>query len=138
MKKLIITVILTSIVLFSMSQIKPINGGSIIQGGEAGDTLTASATLNYDVFTVGDAKYDYIVQVATDSVSGTPAYTMYLQGSNNYEDWANIDTVSHATGNDTAFVVTQTGNLYRYLRVNFTGTATAQKSNVEIFWNFLK
>lgn len=110
---------------------------SLIQGGAANDTLTASTTFNYSVFIAEDDLLRYRVTFEEDSVSGTPSFTSLLQGSMNNTSWVNLDTMVVSTGVDSTFYFTNTtGNDWDYLRVNTVGTATAQKSNIKVRWRF--
>lgn len=106
--------------------------------GTAADTLTASTSFTYTVSVKTAELLNYSVQLGTDSVSGTPAFTAYLQTSMNGSNWTNLDTITHTGGADKyeffAPTTTTAGNLY--YRVIITATAAAQKSELHVYWTF--
>lgn len=139
MKKIVYLLVLIAF-SFSMDAQTVVKDGSdfyFSQGGQAADTVTASTTFNYPVYLKVDRSVVFLTSVQIDSVSGTPSITTTLQGSVDYITWYDIDTVITTTGIDTSFTFTDSvGNLWPFLRVNSVATATAQKSNIKVFWSF--
>jgi hypothetical protein len=139
MKRLIF-IFLMIVAAFALSAQTVIKQGEFDKrmAGGAGDTLTASASKAYSVLIKSDKQLSGTIQVFSDKISGTPGYTSLLQGSLNYSNWFNIDTVTHTAGAaDTSFTFNVSNNKYKYLRVNSTATATAQKSKLYVYWFFL-
>ena len=75
--------------------------------------------------------YLYRVDVTLDEVSGTATVYAILQGSHDYVNWTEVDTLASAAGTE---AVTADGNVFltdlstgmcwRYLRVKLCSTAT--------------
>lgn len=108
-------------------------GGSFEGLGKQGDSLVTSGTVDY-VLELSDEVYGVMkLAVESDSVSGTPAYTAYLQSSLNGETWDDIDTVTHSGGADNYEVFRAVNATDTYYRIIFTATVAAQKSNIKIW-----
>jgi len=103
--------------------------------GSAADTVSNNDSLwNYDVAieNLYDA-LDHELRIKLDSVSGSPAVTVTLQGKYSYNDsYSSLGTATWAgTSSDTTIVITNgTNKNYRFLNILLDGTATAQKSKV--------
>lgn len=89
-------------------------------------TLTNAATLTFDAGYLVPNTYDLSWQVEIDSVSGTPAGTVYLEGSNcsNCSDWSVYAsyTILATAAQDTTFVASYFP--YYRARVRIAGTGT--------------
>ena len=108
-------------------------GGKFVGLNESSDTLTASATINYTVVLGGEIYGRITIAVESDSVSGTSAYSAYLQKSMNNEDWINVDTVAHTGGADDYAEFDAQNADHNYYRVRIVATSAAQKSNLKTF-----
>lgn len=106
-------------------------GSNFLFALDAGDTILNTNTLD-KVIDVRrkDAVQMYNIQVTLDSISGTPAHTTVLAGSNDGVTYKTISTVSWTTGapSDTTFYFTDvsTGVAWQYLRVRVTGSSSSK------------
>lgn len=102
----------------------------------SGTTTTVSKTIG-----VG-AKQSvqlYSIQVSIDSLSGTPAYTVYLDGSMDNSNWVNItSTAWGGTASDTTFYFTDisTGIAWSYVRVRLPGASGAKSQLTKLTGRF--
>jgi hypothetical protein len=112
-------------------------GGSFSLGNTAADTLTASTTLNYLIVLPGEGYGVMTLAVESDSVSGTSAYSAYLQKSLKPDavgdEWINVDTVAHTGGADDYGEFDAVNATHTYWRISFVSTAATQKSNLKIW-----
>jgi len=108
-------------------------GGSFAMGGTAADTTAASETVNYVMVLPGEGYGVLSLAVESDSVSGTAAYSAYLQKSLNNEDWVNVDTVAHSGGGDDYGEFDAVNASHTYWRVSVVVTAATQKSDLKIW-----
>jgi len=98
----------------------------------ASDTISNNDTI-YWVLVEGLQHYPttqtYVVHL--DSVSGAPAVSIQLQGRvSTLEAWTNIGsakTWAGTTADTTITFANTTANRYRYYKIGFDGTATANK-----------
>lgn len=135
MKKVFILLSLLVAITASSQDVNSLlrKGGSFEGLGRQGDTLVASGTVNY-VLELSDEVYGVMkLAIESDSVSGTPAYTAYLQSSLNGETWDNIDTITHTGGADNYEVFGSVNATDTYYRVAITATVAAQKNNIKIW-----
>lgn len=105
-------------------------------GTKANFTLTAADTiLNTNtlrktiVLSAKQSVQLYSVRVDIDSISGTPAHTIALQGSMDNTNWTGISSVSWAGSSaDTAFMFTDiaTGIAWPFVSVLVTGSSTSK------------
>lgn len=90
------------------------------------DTLTDDGTLTFSAGHLIPDVYDLSWQVEVDSLSGTPAGTIYLEGSNcsSCSDWSAYAsyTILATSAQDTTFVVTNFP--YYRARVRVAGSGT--------------
>jgi hypothetical protein len=108
------------------------SGGSFYGLGKQQDTLIASQTLNYDL-KIGNEVFGVMnLGLESDSVSGTPAYSAYLQESLKENatgtEWTNLDTITHTGGADHYEEFSAVNVTHGYYRISIVATATAQKS----------
>lgn len=144
MKKLII---LLTLAVFTFS----VNAQRVYTfAGTAADTLTASVAKTYDI-PVGTKQLDFSIDVDTDSVSGTPAYTAKLEytlngtdfypilsapddvhtgGADNAAAWQSRYYKTFSVTGDTTTIFVHTPVLAKAVRVTLTATAAAQKSTI--------
>jgi hypothetical protein len=100
----------------------------------AGDTISNNDTTYYVDVIANKAeplKYDILVDI--DTVSGTNTVAIVLKGKVMASDsWTDITTVNWAGTADTVFTFSEhsTAKYYRYWRVYFDATTTAQKSQI--------
>ncbi len=102
---------------------------------EASDTYYVQVTSRK----VEPLKYD--IKVGMDSISGAPQVAVSIQGKVFTGDsWTNISTTTWmGTASDTSFILTETSTAkyYRYWRVYFVATGTAQKVEItKCDWRF--
>jgi|LGOV01.1.fsa_nt_gb hypothetical protein len=101
--------------------------------GRQFDTLVASQTVNYNL-ELGDDVYGVMtIAVESDTVSGTSAYSSYLQKSMNGEDYVNVDTIAHSGGNPDYEEFEPVNTTHPYWRISTVATATAQKSFLKLW-----
>ncbi len=97
---------------------------------DAGDTILNTNTLSKVIGVVAKESVQlYTIQVTIDSLSGTPAHTIALQGSIDNSNYTAISSVSWGgTTSDTTFVWTDisTGVAWPYMRVLVTGSSTSK------------
>jgi hypothetical protein len=108
-------------------------GGEFSMGNTAADTLTISATVNYLIAMPGEGYGVLTIAVESDSVSGTSAYSAYLQKSMNGEDWVNVDTIAHTGGADDYGEFDAVNATHNKYRVSVVATAAAMKANLKIW-----
>lgn len=138
MKRITLILVLLFAFMYTYGQDDYVFGPASIEGlGSASDTLTNNDTI-----------VDFTVRVKTQKllklnagtksteVSGTPAYSAFLQGSFDNSTYTNIDTITHSGGGDDAGVFDQINATYNYYRIRFDGTAAAQSSVVKVYMNF--
>lgn len=125
MKKIILllaVVLIASIATQAQTYLK-------LSRGTAADTLIESTTFSKSFNISAKETPTVSVQIAVDSVSGTPSGTATLYKS---LDGINYETTGQAvtftTGVDTIFTLTDTTFYGVYGRVDIVGTATTQKS----------
>ena len=107
--------------------------GSFKGLGKQFDALVASQTVNYDL-ELGDKVYGVlIIAVESDSVSGTSAYSAYLQKSLNGEDFVNVDTITHTGGADDYAEFDGASTTHTYWRVSTVATSATQESKLKIW-----
>ena len=96
----------------------------------AADTILDSNTLRKTIGLGAKASVQlYSVQVTLDSISGTPAQTITLNGSIDNSNWSTISTVSWAgSASDTTFYFTDiaTGIAWPYVSVLVTGSGSSK------------
>jgi hypothetical protein len=113
------------------------NASNVTFSGTAADTITNTDTWSYQWnLAAKDVRMGYNLFVKLDSVSGTPTDACILKGSQDASSWVNIDTVNWAgTSADTSFYFNDvsTGVLYRYLKLDITGTGTQKAKVNKIF-----
>jgi hypothetical protein len=132
---LLITVLFLAISLNAQDHNKSLGtkASNVTFSGTAADTITNTDSWTYQWnLAAKNKRQGYHLLVKLDSVSGTPTDACILAGSDDNSAWINIDTVSWAgTSADTTFYYNDvsTGVLYRYLRLQITGTGT-QKAKV--------
>lgn len=111
------------------AQTKLTKGGSFKGLNKQGDTLTASATVSYTI-ELGNEVYGVLnLAIESDSVSGTSAYSSYLETSLNGEDWGvPIDTITHSGGGDDYAEFDAVNATDTYIRIRTVATSATQKS----------
>lgn len=101
--------------------------------GKQYDTIATSQTVNYDL-ELGDNVYGVMtVAVESDTISGTSAYSSYLQKSMNGEDYVNVDTISHSGGGNDYEEFEPVYTTHTYWRVSTVATSGTQKSYLKIW-----
>lgn len=100
---------------------------------DEGDTITANDQIYYvDVAVNKNNPLTQDAYISLDSVSGSPQIAVILQGKKFAdEDYSNIGSATtwHGSSSDTTFILSNaTANRYRYIRIKFDATATAQMS----------
>jgi hypothetical protein len=139
MKKILLIFILGVFSLGLSAQNAYVRAAKHVQGwGQSGDTLTASVTKNYVVRVKSSDLLRMSVSLRTDSVSGTPAYSCYLQYSNDGVNYVDLDTVATTTGVDSFNIFSPMDAVYNYYRLKIVATAGAQKANLYNYWTFRK
>lgn len=97
------------------------------------DTLTDDTTLTFGSGYLITDLYDLSWQVELDSISGTPAGTVYLEGSNcsACDDWSAYSSfsITATSAQDTTFVVTSFPFLRARVRIAGTGTQSQEVRN---------
>lgn len=101
--------------------------------GRQYDTLVASQTFNYDLEIGNDVHGVMTIAVESDTISGTSAYSAYLQKSMNGEDFTNVDTITHTGGNPDYGEFDPISTTHTDYRVSIVATATAQRSLLKIW-----
>lgn len=101
------------------------------------DTLTNAGTLT---FTLGATLKDLgtiYYHVAADSLSGTPAGTIYYEWSNDADggEWhaAATDTITNAAATDQSYTVSNFAGLRARIRIVGTGTQSVEISPSIVF-----
>ena len=102
----------------------------------AADTITNNDQLYYiDVAVNKDNPLTQDCYISLDSVSGSPQIAVILQGKKfEGNDYTNIGSATtwYGSSSDTTFVLSNaSANRYRYIRIKFDATATAQKSLID-------
>lgn len=132
MKKLFVLTVCLFITFSMFGQTHLRKGGSFFGLGTQQDTLTASQTINYDL-KIGNEVFGIMtLALESDSISGTSAYSAYLQKSLKENatgaEWANVDTITHTGGADDYGEFDAINATHGYYRVSIVATAAAQKS----------
>ena len=130
MRKLILFLCLAFVVNLAEAQIlrKSFEVYSLSQG-----TLTNAGTLTFEAGYLIPDVYDLSWQVEVDSVSGTPAGTIYLEGSNCSSCTYASYTILATSAQDTTFVVANFP--YYRARVRVVGSGTqSQLVNNHLRW----
>jgi len=96
----------------------------------ASDTILNTNTLRKTIVLGAKKSVQlYSVHVTLDSISGTPAHTVTLNGSMDNSNWTTISTVSwKGTTADTSFVITDisTGIAWPYVSLLVTGSSSSK------------
>ena len=105
------------------------------------DYVEASDTYYVQVTSRKVEPLKYNIKVEMDSISGAPQVAVSIQGKVFTGDtWANISTITWmGTASDTSFLLSEisTAKYYRYWRVYFVATGTAQKVEItKVDWRF--
>ena len=108
---------------------------------DAGDTILNTNTLRKTIGVGAKASVQlYSIQVGLDSISGTPAHTITLNGSIDNTNWSTISTVSWGgTTSDTLFYFTDvsTGVAWPYVSVLVTGSSTSKSQLTSLRGRFI-
>lgn len=132
MKNLLILLVLT-LTLSVSAQTNLRSNGSFHSLGRQYDTLVESQTFNYNL-ELGDNVYGVMtIAVESDTISGTSAYSSYLQKSLNGEDFVNVDTITHTGGNPDYGEFDPVNTTHTYWQVSTVATATAQRSLLKVW-----
>jgi hypothetical protein len=103
------------------------------------DYIEASDTYYVQVTSRKVEPLKYSIKVEMDSISGAPQVAASIQGKVFTGDsWTNISTITWmGTASDTSFILGEisTAKYYRYWRVYFVATGTAQKKCDWRFWD---
>ncbi len=130
MKKLILLLCLAFAANFANAQVlrKSFEVYSLAQA-----TLTNAATLTFDAGYMIPGAYALSWQVEIDSVSGTPAGTVYLEGSNcsSCADWSAYASyaIQAVSAQDTTFVVPEFPFYRARVRIAGSGTQSQRVGN---------
>jgi hypothetical protein len=105
------------------------------------DYVEASDTYYVQVTSRKLEPLKYSIKVEMDSISGDPQVAVSIQGKVFTGDsWTNISTTTWmGTASDTSFILSEisTAKYYRYWRVYFVATGTAQKATItKCDWRF--
>lgn len=88
------------------------------------DTLTNTDTITHTAKLLSTVYYGS-VQIVCDSLTGAPAGTAYLQGSNNGTNWTTLQTLSLNGAGTYDAVWSLNPGVTKYIRVYILGTGTA-------------
>ena len=118
------------------------NGTNFKVALTAADTTSGTTTTVSKSIGVGakQAVQFYSIQVTVDSLSGTPAYTIYLDGSMDNSAWVNITSQAWAgSASDTTvyFTDVSTGIIWPYVRVRLPGASAAKSQLTELIGRFM-
>lgn len=106
--------------------------------GTAADTTSNAATVDYVVRVKTADLMKLHVGFASDSVSGTPAFTATLGGSMDGVNYTSIQAVTTSTGVDTFYNYTAVDATYNYYRIRVACEAAAMNSTLSNYWTFRK
>lgn len=121
------------VAIFASCQTNLRETGSFRSLGNQYDTLVASQTSNYDLV-IEDGVYGVLVlALESDTISGTSAYSAYLQKSLNGVDFTNVDTITHTGGNPDYAEFDPISITHTYYRISTVATATAQRSILKVW-----
>lgn len=134
MKKFLVFLALSFSLMIGVNAQKVVKtGGDFLLFGKASDTTSASATLSDEMIIERGVYGVATIAVESDEVSGTPAYSAYLQKSMNGRDWVDIDTIAHSGGGDDYGVFDPVNLEQSYYRIYVVVTSATQKSNIKGF-----
>lgn len=143
MKKLILLLGIIAITFTVQAQDVTVarNGSNFEVSLDAGDTILNTNTLRKTIGTgAKPAVQLYSIQLTMDSISGTPAHTLALQGSMDNSTWVAISSVSWGgTASDTTIYFTDisTGIAWPYVSVLVTGSSTSKSQMTKLVGRFI-
>jgi hypothetical protein len=130
-KVLFFLALIASVALVSAQDFNAVTYGRYT-GNSTTDTIATQYGEDYVYWQVNrNDQYLYRVDVTLDEVSGSATVYVILQGSHDYVNWVELDTLANAAGTEattadgTIFLTDMsTGVMWRYLRTRLLSTGT--------------